>query len=154
MTARLAIVGLGNTLAGDDGVGVRVAERLAARLGDRGDVVVTTLGGDLFEIADRLGDADRFLFVDAIAGDTPGELRSLTHAPRALAASMHQSDIGSVMDTLHSLNLVDVFPDWEVWGIVIAPPERLGEGLSPEVAAAASKLEERIVRYVEAHLTV
>jgi hydrogenase maturation protease len=154
MTARLAIVGLGNTLAGDDGVGVRVAERLAARLGDRDDVMVTTLGGDLFEIADRLGEAERFLFVDAIAGDTPGELRSLTHAPRALAASMHQSDIGSVMDALRSLGVVEPFPEWEVWGVVIAPPDRLGEGLSPDVAAAAAELERRIVRYVEANLTM
>jgi len=154
VTARLAIVGLGNTLAGDDGVGVWVAERVAARLGDRDDVVVTTLGGDLFEIADRLGEADRFLFVDAIAGDMPGELRSLTHAPRALAASMHQSDIGSVMDALRSLGVVEPFPEWEVWGVVIAPPDRLGEGLSPDVAAAAAELEERIVRSVEANPTM
>ncbi len=34
--ARIAVVGIGNTLAGDDGVGVEVVRRLSERWGDRG----------------------------------------------------------------------------------------------------------------------
>ncbi len=147
--ARVAIVGIGNTIAGDDGVGVVVAERLARRRPGSGEVLVATLPGDLFAVSDLLPLAERFLFLDAIAGDIPGEISVLTTARRAFAPSLHQTDIGAVMEALKRLGLADPYPEWEVWGITIAPPEELGEGLSPEVAAAADELERRILAHVE-----
>jgi hydrogenase maturation protease len=98
---------------------------------------------------DRAGD---FIFADAIAGDNPGEIRILDSAQRAFAASLHQTDIGTVMAALKKLGMADPFPDWQVWGITIEPPAELGEGLSPAVAAAAVELERRIIEYVEALL--
>ncbi len=147
--ARLAVVGIGNDLAGDDGVGVVVAERLRARFRSRDDVLVETLAGDPFAVADLLGDAERFVFLDAIAGGTPGELRRLRAAPRAFAPSMHHTDIGTVMASLAALEVVTPFPPWEILGVVIDPPEELGEGLSPAVAAAAERLEREVVAMVE-----
>lgn len=145
----LAILGVGNTLAGDDGVGVVVAERLRQRWADRRDVVVDVLPGDLFAVADMLEIAEAFLFVDAIAGDEPGRICVLDSARRAFAASLHQTDIGTVMAALKRLEMADPFPAWEVWGVTIEPPDELGEGLSAEVAAAADELERRIVEHVE-----
>jgi hydrogenase maturation protease len=147
--ARIAIVGIGNTLAGDDGVGVVVADRLGRRWADRREVLVETLPGDLFAVAELLDLADEFLFVDAIAGEIPGEIRVLGSAQRAFAASLHQTDIGTVLQSLKRLELADPFPAWQVWGITIDPPTELGEGLSPPVAAAADELERRIVALVE-----
>jgi hydrogenase maturation protease len=147
--AKLAIVGIGNTLAGDDGVGVVVAKRLLERWRDSEEILVTTLPGDLFAVSDLLVHAERFLFVDAIAGDDPGEIRILESARRAFAPSLHQTDIGTVMSSLKALGVADPFPEWQVWGITIHPPETLGEDLSPEVAAAADELERRIVAHVE-----
>jgi len=150
--ARIAVVGVGNTIAGDDGVGALVAERLLQRWPDTERVLVAILPGDLFSVSDLLDRTERLLFVDAIAGDCPGEIRVLNSAQRAFAASLHQTDIGTVMATLKRLEMADPFPEWEVWGVVIDPPERLGEGLSPEVAVAADELERRIVAHVEALL--
>jgi hydrogenase maturation protease len=147
--ARVAIVGIGNTIAGDDGVGVLIAERLAGRWRDNEEVLVATLPGDLFNVSDLLERASRFIFVDAVAGDSPGEIRVLASAQRAMAPSLHQTDIGTVMATLRDLKLADPFPDWEVWGITIVPPDELGEGLSPKIAEAADELEKRIVKHVE-----
>jgi len=147
--ARLAIIGIGNTIAGDDGVGVLVAERLQGRWSENDDVLVATLPGDLFSVSDLLHRTERLLFLDAIAGDDPGEIRVLDSAQRAFAASLHQTDIGTVMSALKKLEMADPFPEWEVWGITIEPPEELGEGLSPEIAAAAVELERRIVDHVE-----
>jgi hydrogenase maturation protease len=148
--AKLAIVGIGNTLAGDDGVGVVIAERLRHRWPDSDEVLVTTLPGDLFAVSDLLGRAEAFLFVDAIAGEKPGTIEISTAAQRAFAPSLHQTDIGTVMVSLERLGVADPFPEWQVWGITIHPPEELGEGLSPETAAAADELERRIVAHVEA----
>jgi len=150
--ARLAVVGIGNDLAGDDGVGVVVAGRLRARFRSRDDVLVATLAGDPFAVADLLGEAERFVFLDAVAGETPGELRRLRSAPRAFAPSMHHTDIGTVMASLAALEVVSPFPPWEILGVVIRPPEELGEGLSPEIAAAAERLEREVVAMVEGDL--
>jgi hydrogenase maturation protease len=150
--ARLAIIGIGNTIAGDDGVGVLVAERLQGRWSENDDVLVAILPGDLFSVSDLLHRTERLLFLDAIAGDDPGEIRVLDSAQRAFAASLHQTDIGTVMAALKKLEMTDPFPEWEVWGITIDPPAELGEGLSPEVAEAADELERRIVAHVEALL--
>lgn len=147
--ARIAVVGIGNTLAGDDGVGVHIAERLGERWSESEEILVATLPGDLFSVTDLLGRAEAFLFVDAIAGDEPGRIRVLDSAQRAFSASLHQTDIGTVMATLNNLGMADPFPTWRVWGITIDPPDELGEGLSPEVAAAADELEGRIVEHVE-----
>jgi hydrogenase maturation protease len=146
--ARLAVIGIGNTLAGDDGVGIVVAERLRCRWDDSDQVLVATLPGDLFAVEDLLDRARQLLFIDAIAGDNPGELQVLTSVQRAFSASLHQTDIGTVMNALKKLELADPFPDWQVWGITIERPDELGEGLSPPVAAAADRLEAKIVEYV------
>ncbi len=148
--ARLAVVGIGNTLAGDDGVGVVIAERLRLRWPESEEILVATLPGDLFAVSDLLEHTEAFLFVDAIAGESPGEIRILNSAQRAFAASLHQTDIGTVMSALRKLEMVDDFPEWQVWGITIETPEELGEGLSPVVAEAADELEGRIVEHVEA----
>lgn len=147
--ARIAIVGIGNTIAGDDGVGVVVAERLEERWSESNEILVTKLPGDLFSVSDLLAEAPEFLFVDAIAGDHPGEIQILSSARRAFAASLHQTDIGAVMAALKKLGVVDDFPEWQVWGITIETPEELGEGLSPKIAEAAERLEVRIAEYVE-----
>lgn len=147
--ARIAVVGVGNTIAGDDGVGALVAERLLQRWPDTDRVLVAILPGDLFSVSDLLDRTERLLFVDAIAGDSPGEIRVLNSAQRAFAASLHQTDIGTVMSTLKRLEMADPFPEWEVWGVTIEPPVELGEGLSPVVAEAADELERRIIRRVE-----
>ncbi len=147
--SRIAVVGIGNTLAGDDGVGVLIAERLRGRWIETEGVLVAVLPGDLFSVSDILDEAEEFLFVDAIAGDDPGEIRVLGSARRAFAASLHQTDIGTVMGALKRLDMADPFPPWQVWGITIETPEELGEGLSPEIAEAADELERKIIEYVE-----
>jgi hydrogenase maturation protease len=139
--APLAVVGIGNTLAGDDGAGVKAVELLQERLDGRSEgTVFAVLDGDLLGIADMLHLARRFVFLDAVAGDTPGRIVRSRTAPRAMAPSFHQADIGVVMERLRELEMVDPFPDWEVAGVTVDPPLMLGEGLSPVVAAGVEQL--------------
>lgn len=136
----LAIVGVGNTLAGDDGAGVEAVRRLETRWAGEPDVFFHTIEGDHFEIADRLDCAEKFIFVDAISGEKPGELVRMGETRRAFAPSFHQTDIAAVMQTLEALGAVAPFPGWEVWGVTILPPTELGEGLSPEVTEGVERL--------------
>lgn len=144
-TSRLAVVGVGNPLVGDDGVGVRVVERLRALAPASPKVFWGTLQGDLLAVADWLPCASHFVFVDAVAGGVPGEIVLGPGDGRAWAPSFHQTDLASTLRVLKAMGAADPFPTWEVWGITITPPEELVEGLSPAVAAAADQLVERLL---------
>lgn len=138
---RLGVVGVGNTLAGDDGAGVVAMRRLRERLGAPGDILFLELAGDPFALADELHRADRWLFLDAVAGDVPGRVARLDQPHRrGFAASLHQADVVTVMAALERLRVADPFPAWELWGVTIKTPEELGEELSPEVDAAVHEL--------------
>ncbi len=143
---RVAVIGIGNALAGDDGAGVAVVEALRLRLGEAPGVLLERLDGDLFAVADLLPRVERFIFVDAVIAQPPGAiLRPVPPSP-ALAPSLHQTDIGAVMTALAALDLVDPFPRWEVWGIAIDPPQELKEELSPPVARAVAALADELAR--------
>ncbi|MBD3344709.1 MAG: hydrogenase maturation protease [Chitinivibrionales bacterium] len=141
----LGIIGIGNTLVGDDAAGVIAVRRLQERLGRRNDIFFHILSGDIYEIADLLEKAGRFVFLDALAGAKPGHIRIVKKASRAFAPSLHQTDIASVMETLRKLDIVSPFPEWEIWGVTIEIPEYLGEGLSPVIDSAVDELVERLV---------
>ena len=141
--AHIAFAGIGNTLAGDDGAGVAALERLADALSDdqKETVLFYRLAGDLFAVSELLDTAERFIFLDAVAGEVPGELRVLrSDTPFTHTGSFHQTDIGAVMRSLSKLEWCTPFPEWEVRGITIASPDRLCEGLSPEIDRAVDRL--------------
>jgi hydrogenase maturation protease len=148
--ALVALVGIGNSLAGDDGVGPVVLNRLQELHGDDARLRFLHLDSDLFAVADHLALARHFLFLDAVAGDEPGLIQVSTAYQRGFAASLHQTDLAAVMGSLETLKVADPFPSWEVWGITIEPPQEYREGLSPVVSEAAS----RLVDALEDHLSL
>ncbi|MBI5014175.1 MAG: hydrogenase maturation protease [Deltaproteobacteria bacterium] len=147
--AVVAAVGIGNALVGDDGAGVAVLERLRERWGADPRVLLLALEGDLYEIADHLGRAARFLFADAVAGDVPGAIARCDRAPRAYAPSFHQTDTGSVLMALEALGTAEPFPPWEIWGVTVEPPREVRVGLSPPVAAAVERLSALLADRIE-----
>jgi hydrogenase maturation protease len=68
----ILILGLGNPLMGDDGVGHKVAELLASRLPD--DCEVICAGTDVLRWADEMEGRSRVILIDALLGDTPGDI--------------------------------------------------------------------------------
>lgn len=144
------MIGIGNDLVGDDGVGPAVIAALRRREGvaDHPDIYLDTLDGDLMAVSELLGAAPRFIFVDAVAGDPPGRVIRDTTRARAFAPSLHQLDVSAVMATLDQLGMVVPFPRWQVWGVTVRPPTELGRGLSPEVAEAVDRLVELLHREI------
>jgi hydrogenase maturation protease len=70
------VIGIGNTLAGDDGIGARVVRRLRRRTGIR-VLVVQQLTP---ELAEEIAGAARVIFVDAGLTGTGAEVATLTPA--------------------------------------------------------------------------
>jgi hydrogenase maturation protease len=140
-TYSLAVVGVGNTLAGDDGAGNLAVQRLRQRFPCRSDVLLYNLETDPLELWDIIPEASRFIFLDAVAGDTPGRLVTTgkDSARRAYAPSLHHMDLPTVMRHLLSLAGRDEV-QWSVWGVTVDIPRYLGEGLSPDVESAVDRI--------------
>jgi hydrogenase maturation protease len=136
-TPGTTVIGLGNPLMSDDGLGLRVCERLLATWIIPPDVEVMDGGTWGMNLLPAIEDAASLLLVDAIdRGLAPGTPIILTREeiPRALAlkVSPHQIDLREV---LALAQLRGTLP--ERLTMIGAQPERveLGEGLSTSVEA-------------------
>lgn len=152
MVPDILVLGLGNILLGDEGVGVRVIERLlekyvfpeGVRVMDGG-----TLGLDLLPY---LEDALRLVVVDAVqARKAPGTLVRLVgdEVPAFLDVSKVSPHQEGLQDLLAVAALKGYLPDEIVfWGAQIAS---LGVGLelSPAVADQVDALAEKVLEELD-----
>jgi hydrogenase maturation protease len=129
---------------GDDGAGIVALEKLQARLENRRDLLFHPLVHDLFEMAELIDKAHRFIIIDVFPGSPPGRRARFSSAAPVFMPSLHQTDIGAVMRMLEPLRLADPFPSWVVWGIAVEPPFLLGQGLSGPVNCAVDELVEEL----------
>jgi Ni,Fe-hydrogenase maturation factor len=116
-------------------------------------VWLATLTGDLFSVADLLDRAERFVFVDAVVREPPGELVIEGGSGLGVdtAPSLHQANIVAVIQSLEALGVVDPFPRWSLWGVTIRMPTELREGLSEPVARTANALCSRLRALMREH---
>ena len=147
MTARTLVLGLGNVLLGDEGIGVWAAESLAREFRFPPEVTLLeggTLGLDLLP---RLEGVERLLLVDAVKlGGEAGVIVRLEGdaVPAALEVKISPHQVGA-QDLLGAARLMGREPRQVVlWGM---EPERLepGTGFSPRVAAALPQLRQGVL---------
>ncbi len=132
------VVGYGNTLRRDDGIGAVVAQCVESeavkRLGpEAADLHVITPFQLLPEHAEILAGADIAVFVDAAVGDTPGEVRCLEPSAEPVATGLHGMGVTALSQLAATLyggrsRIVVV--------AVTAETFEFGESLSPAVEAA------------------
>ncbi len=101
MTARrprLLVLGIGNLLMSDDGVGVHAVRELRKQV--RAGVLVTEVGTAILEAVPLLEWADRVLVIDALqAGAEPGTLyfAHLSQIQRCSPLSLHDVDLAAAL---------------------------------------------------------
>jgi hydrogenase maturation protease len=145
MTDRVTVLAVGNTIMGDDGVGLAVLERLqAVRPDPRIEYVDGWTGG--LELVPVVADAGRLLVLDAVAGPStgsgngPGTVVRLSgdQLPRLLSAGKLSPHQVGLLDVFAAARLLGREPDVvEVVGVVPESVE-LRVGLSAVVAAAVT----------------
>lgn len=143
---RILVLGVGNLLLSDEGVGVRVIEQLEARHRLPEEVQVLdggTLGLDLLYHLEGVG---CLLIVDAVEmGQAPGSLVRLEGAevPAFLSVKMSPHQIG-IPDMLFAAKLKGIDPpDIVLWGVQPGLLD-IGLELSPKVAACVDRLVEKL----------
>jgi hydrogenase maturation protease len=152
MTApgRTVVLGVGNLVMSDEGLGVRCVERLQASGVLPPEVVIIDGGTSTNELLGDLEDLDLLVIVDAVAGGgAPGTLVRLEgdRIPAAFSnkLSPHQHGINDLLATLQFLGRA---PRRVV--VLGAVPGRLALGLelSPEIEAVLPALAAQVVEEV------
>jgi hydrogenase maturation protease len=144
---RTLVLGLGNILMRDEGLGVRAVERLLERCDFPPEVEVLdggTLGLDLLPYVE---DADRLLVLDAIdMGAEAGTIDRLEggEVPAFLSIKVSPHQMG-LADLLAASRLRDRFPaEVVLWGVQPAVVD-VGLELSPVVEAQIDTLVDRVL---------
>jgi hydrogenase maturation protease len=150
--AETLVLGLGNILLGDEGVGVRVIERLLEKVEFQEGVRVLdggTLGLDLLPY---LEDAARLLVVDAAQARKPaGTLIRLTgrEIPTFLDASKVSPHQEGLQDLLAVAALKGYLPEEVVFLGVQVGSLGVSLELSPAVAAQVDPMVERVLEELD-----
>ncbi len=143
------VLGVGNLLLSDDGVGVSVAQALAENP-DRLPSGTTIMDGGTFglDLAPHLRDVDRLVIVDAVAhGSHPGHIGVWRGEDVARLfgnpLSVHQVGVDAL---LGALTLLGAVPP-EVYVVGVEPDSvEPGVGLSEPVAEALPRLLDEVAR--------
>jgi hydrogenase maturation protease len=143
----LLVLGLGNVLLQDDGLGVAAVTQLVDRY-DRPDGVRILDGGTLgLSLLPAVEEADRLILVDAIlAGTGPGSFVRLTgdDVGPAVASRLSPHQVG-VADLLEGARWLDRYPSSVVLLGLVPESIDLGVGLSPAVQQKLPALVDRVV---------
>lgn len=139
------IMGVGNTLQGDDGVGVHALHWLQSALGAQPGITLYDAGTLGVTLLVEIEQTERLIFIDAMRmNSVPGTVRCFEGAAmdqwlrRAQAGSVHEVSLGELLDMARLLDrlpphraLIGIEPGHIGWG----------EHLSTELAGALPQVE-------------
>lgn len=149
---RIVVLGIGNILLSDEGVGVRTVEELARRYDLPPEVEVIDGGCSGMEMLDDLARADHVVIVDAVQADLPPAslvvLRG-DEVPAFFTAKLSPHQVG-LCDVLAALELTDESPA-SLTLIGVQPVSLdLAMELSPKIAAMLPGVVARVVHELAA----
>lgn len=153
MKPETVIIGMGNPLLSDDGVGIAVARAVAKRLNLQMNISVKELHTGGIRLMEALYGFKRAVIVDAmLCGAPPGTIQQFD--PKKFVTtkntfSSHDTDFATAFELGHmaGVSLPDTL---SFWGIEAREFDVFGEIFSDEVAAAIPLAVERIIAEVSA----
>ncbi|MEN8155410.1 MAG: hydrogenase maturation protease [Bacteroidota bacterium] len=144
MKKKTVILGLGNILMGDEGIGVRAVEYMQEkRWSDNVSLLDGGTGG--FHLLPLFGEHDRIVMIDAtIGGKVPGEIKVLkprfaSDFPRSLTSH----DIG-LRDLIQSAELIGRLPEITLVTINIGRCNSVEIGISPELIQKLPEIHQTV----------
>jgi len=139
---QILVIGLGNVVLSDDGVGVHAVRRLRERTPPAGGVTLVEGGTAGLLLLPHLADAERAILIDAIDTGAPaGTLVRLEGQdwPTAFATRVTVHDVG-LRDLLGAAQLTGALPQQLVLHGVQPASTSIGVELSAPVAGALEQL--------------
>jgi hydrogenase maturation protease len=137
---KMLILGIGNYLMADEGLGVHLAERIIKEVLPSGvDVLDGGTGG--FHLLEYFDQYEGVIIIDATLDNNPaGTIRLIK--PKFAAdfpQAMSTHDIG-LKDLVGALQLLGAMPEIDLYVVSIRSIQDQGVELSPEISLAVNKL--------------
>ena len=133
---KIAIVGVGNILLKDEGIGVKVVKKLENEFSFPPDVVLIDGGTAGHHLVNMVADFDVIIVVDAVqGGETPGTIYRFTLDQIPFEVNTHLSlhQVG-VLEALNQIKLLGKEPEVTFIGIEPEDISPWGMDLSPVIA--------------------
>jgi len=146
---KIKILGCGNTLVGDDGVGIRIIERLRElKLPPNVEVIDAGVGG--LAILSWIEDADKVIIVDAVqtGNEPPGTVYEFTdkELPPSNMFMLSLHDL-NLVDTINVGRLVQKMPgEIVIIGVEVKRVAEFTKELTPEVEAAIPEVLDLVLK--------
>ncbi len=148
---RQQVIGWGNPLAGDDGIGPRAAELVSACCGHTTEIITTSCAP--FRLVEQMRGFDRVIVADVRVDPDDGSVRREVIRPSDLPAhaGLTRHD-GPLIDCLQSFRALadDALPEEIVLlSASIASPKNWTARLSETAETAATRLADAVCRELE-----
>ncbi len=160
MRIKTLVIGLGNPILGDDGVGWKVAEEIKSRIGpSRPDIEVdyASLGG--LSLMERMLGYERVILVDSIASgnNETGSvlvfpLSDLADPTAGHSGSTHDTSLLTALETAQTMGM-NIPKMTEVVAIEINATYDFSDSLSPDIAKAVPIAVQKIMDLLNQDLT-
>lgn len=153
-SSSLLILGVGNYLMGDEGLGVHLAKQLKEEL-EPGLADVIDGGTAGFQLMEYLESYPTVILVDAtLDGKPAGTIRKIQ--PRFSSdfpSAMSTHEIG-LKDLVEGLTLLNRLPEVHLFVMSIEKIQPLCTELSPEISAALGELKQTVVQLAKSLVAV
>ena len=145
------VVGLGNILLRDEGVGVRLAERLLERYEVPCEVEVMDGGTSGMELIHTIADRDALIVCDAVSSElSPGTVLRISgdELPAFFRTKLSPHQLG-LSDVLATLSLLERMPRQVILIGVVPEDLELGIELSPRIESVMEEALDLLVAEIE-----
>lgn len=141
----LVVLGLGNDLLGDDGIGLLAAEALRGQEGP-GVSIRTSVQAGLYLLESLQGFEDAIV-IDSVLGDRPGWVRELRGADlhEVSVPSAHYVGLPEALAIARSSGL-SVPRRLRIFGVEIGVSQEIGSTPSADVMASLPKVTDAVIR--------
>jgi len=151
---RILVLGVGNVIMGDDGLGIYVARMVKDRLRHRADVDVKEVSVGGLKMVEEILGYDQVIIVDSYASNdaVPGRIREFEpeqFEDTLHVSSPHGTNFAMALQMYRNLEPDRIPKKIRIFTADIDPNLTFGESMSEPARDAASRLTQMIVLKIE-----
>lgn len=144
------IIGIGNPIRRDDGVGIRVAQKIRQLINGKEDIEVIELSAGGLRLMEAMADYDKAIVIDAIitGQGPPGAIQKLNINNLAMSlhtSTTHDTSLASAIEIGKKLG-IKIPSEIIIYGVEIADVNNFGENMTEAVESAIPFVAEKVLK--------
>jgi hydrogenase maturation protease len=149
------ILGIGNSILGDDGIGVRAAQELAVKISDE-NATVRDVGVDGLNLLEIITGYDRLIVIDSIVTENGevGEIYRLKpeqiYAPSGFSVSPHHFNLATTLEIGKRLMPGEIPEEVIVFAVDTEEATEVTEEMTDKVRQALPKVVRLVLEEISA----